>query len=159
MIYLCLMETRPHLSNHNLVEILKLPGYSTVSQLFSFVRWCRFSEGSFPILSDDGFEWEISELFPWMPSSKTGCGYAQIHPSKRNEWDWSGGTFWATAEVPEEAVGAVSVSPKKQSRRVAGCSGGMGNAGASVGNHRVWCRELQGQWVCGRQSLIPESPS
>lgn len=43
-------------------------------------------------------------------------------------------------------------SPKKQSQRVAGCRlwGGMGNARASVGNHRAWCgagaaRELQGQ--------------
>lgn len=46
----------------------------------------------------------------------------------------------------------VSVCPKKQSQRVAGCRlrGGMGNAGVSVGNHRVWsgagtARELQGQ--------------
>lgn len=63
-----------------------------------------------------------------MPHSETGCGYAQICPSERSESGWAGGAHWARAEVPEEAVGAVSVSPKKQSWRVAGagCVAGWG---------------------------------
>lgn len=47
LIYLFHMETKPHLSNHNLVEILKLPGYSM-----------GVSVNSFPLLGDADFQRE-----------------------------------------------------------------------------------------------------
>lgn len=55
LIYLFHMETRPPLSNHNLVEILKLPGYSV-----------GVSGNSFPLLGSADFQRDHFQYSPMM---------------------------------------------------------------------------------------------
>lgn len=127
------METRPHFSNQNLIEITKIIWLFNGRQLSSCVRWCRFSDGPLLLLGSWGqypkevifldaqklnWLWLFTALLFWNKWMKLGWRNIQ-----GNYYSSRGG---CRSGVPEFLTLLVSWKAKPEAWPGAGCGAGWG---------------------------------
>lgn len=158
------METRPHLSNHDLVEVPKLPGYSMgmSGKSFPLLGDTDFERDHFQYSSRMGLNAHYVNYFPGCPAVKLAVAMHKFALLKDvNEAgleEYTRPLLMFQRRLLEWCL----CVPKSRARGWLG-AGWDGEcpcvSGKPQGVVQGWhCQELQGQWVCGRQSLIPESP-